>query len=169
MPDIHRKWGHRWLTPKARVKNSSIQGIGTFAKKKINKNEVVVVLGGIIVPTSERQEYISLVGPFGHQISKDFFICPSSRKELKRIGTFNHSCNPNMGYQDLLTGVAIKNINQGEEIVLDYSFYETSLKSFECNCSSINCRRIIKPTDWKNKKLQKKYGKYFSPYLREKF
>ncbi len=123
----------------------------------------------MVVPSSDRKEYVSLLGNIGIQINDDFFVCPTSREELMRFGTINHSCEPNAGVANILGLTAIKDIEKGQEIVLDFAFYETIFDPFQCNCGSKNCRKVIKPTDWKNKNLQKKYGKYFSPYLREKF
>ena len=167
--NIHKKWGHRWLTPKAEVRQSPIHEIGTFARKKIAKGETVLVAGGVIVPVKDWRKYESVLGNFGVQISDDFFIRPTSREELEKTGTINHSCNPNLGLSNGLTLITIKNISEGEELATDYAFYEKAFASFKCNCKSKDCRKVIRPTDWKNKALQKKYGKYFSPYLREKF
>lgn len=109
------------------------------------------------------------MGHIGIQISNKFFICPSSEKEVTESGIFNHSCNPNIGYKNAITFIAIRDIKKGEELCFEYAFSETYFEEFECNCGSENCRKIIKPDDWKDKKIQNKYGNYFSPYLREKF
>jgi hypothetical protein len=108
------------------------------------------------------------MGQRGIQISDDFFICPSTPKEARMLGIFNHSCDPNIGFANSITLVAIHNIKPREELTFDYAFCESFFKSFKCNCGSRNCRRVIKQDDWKDTKLQNKYDKYFSPYLKEK-
>ena len=161
------------MSPKIKCKNSGMHGLGTFAVKNVKKGEILAVLGGVIVPTSKIKKYRKKLGHVGIQISDNFFICPTSREELPK-GVFNHSCDPNVGLIDPITYVAIKNIIKGEEIVIDYAFCETVSTNdkkifFKCNCKSKICRKLIKVDDWKRKDLQKKYGKYFSPYIKRKF
>lgn len=168
MEDLHNIWAHRWINPKARLHKSKVQGLGVVAVEDISKGEKVGVLGGIVVPSSEIDEYWEKIGHIGIQIDDEFFIVPSNRKELEKTGIFNHSCKPNCGFSNQIILVAIKEIKKGEELVFDYAFNETLMEEFKCNCGSKECRKIIKPTDWKNKEIQEKYGKYFSPYLKEK-
>lgn len=163
------KWGTRWLTPKAKVINSKIEGLGVQAIKPIKNGEAVGVLGGLIIPRKEVKEYWKKEGHVGIQISNDFYIVPPNRNELKKYGVYNHSCDPNIGFgAESVIFYAIRNIKAGEELVFDYAFCELDKPSFKCNCGSKKCRGVIKSTDWKNKELQKKYGKYFSPFIKEK-
>lgn len=143
--------------------------MGVVAIKNISLGETVGVLGGVIVPKSEIKKYWKMkAGHVGIQISDDFFICPTKREELEETGVFNHSCEPNCGYKNSIELIAIKNIKAGEEIVFDYAFSESVIEPFECNCGSMTCRKIIEPTDWKITEMQKKFGNYFSPYLKNK-
>ena len=169
MEDVHAVWGHRWLTPKAKVRESSIHGLGVYANEPIGKDEVICVFGGVIVPVSEMPKYREKVGPYGIQIDDDFCICPTSREELKKDGLFNHSCNPNRGFKDSLVTTAMRDIKLGEEIVTDYAFTGSHFEPFACNCHSADCRKIIGPADWQTKSLQERYGEYFSPFLKRKF
>jgi uncharacterized protein len=169
MEDLHNRWHHRWFNPKVECKKSPIHGIGIFAIDSIKKGEIIGVIGGIIVPISEIKEYWKKIGgDFGAQLSDDFYIVPSTKEELEKTGVFNHSCNPNTGWAGDIRAIAIKDIKKGEEITMDYGMYSSILETFECNCKSINCRKIITKNDWKLKELQEKYGKYFAPYLKEK-
>ncbi len=168
--DLHRRWNHRWVTPKAEARKSPIHGTGVFAKEKIKKGEVVAVLGGVIVPKWEIEEYWKKMGHVGIQINDDFYIVPTTREELDQVGVFNHSCDPNIGFRDSLTLVAIRDIEPGEELVFDYAFSESNPRypPFKCNCGSPNCRGWITPDDWKRPEIWEKYFDYFSPYLKEK-
>ncbi|GAG05184.1 unnamed protein product [marine sediment metagenome] len=168
MEDLHKRWPHRWGTPKSEVKKSPIHGIGLFAIEEIKKGEIVFVVGGIVVPVSEIKEYWEKVGPFGAQISDDFYIVPSTKEEIENTGVFNHSCDPNVGWAGDIRVIAMKNIKKEEELVMDYGMYDSVLKSFKCNCKSKNCRKIITSEDWKIPELQKKLGEFFAPYLKEK-
>jgi len=168
MDDLHNMWSHRWINPKAKSINSTIEGLGVVAVKKISRGEIIAVLGGIIVPKKDIDKYHKIVGEVGIQINDNFFITPTTRDELKKTGVFNHSCNPNCGFSDSITFVAIKDINPGEEIVFDYAFCESYTQNFKCKCKSKECRGRVGPNDWKIKELQEKYFKFFSPYIKDK-
>lgn len=166
--DLHERWPHRWLTPKAEARNSPIHGLGVFAVENILKGENVGVLGGAVVPTEEIREYWKEMGHVGIQIDDNFFIVPTTREELEQKGVFNHSCEPNLGFSNSTTLIAIRDIKRGEELVFDYAFNETYYDSMECKCGSDNCRKIIKPMDWQIPEIKEKYGEYYSPYLRDR-
>ncbi len=171
MDDLHELWGHRWLTPKAKSAKSKIHDFGVIAVANISKGEVVRVTGGLVIPKQDLGEYHKITAKkYEIQVSDDFFLAPAKKEEVeKEMGVFNHSCDTNLGFLDVITLVAIKDIKVGEELVVEYAFCQSDFEPFTCNCGSANCRKIIKPDDWKNPELQKKYGKYFSPYLKRKF
>lgn len=169
MKDIHNTWAHRWVSPKVKSYKSHLHGLGVIAVKSISKGEPIALLGGVIVPTSEIYDYQKIMGDVGIQIDDDFFIVPTKRKELEEKGVFNHSCDPNCGFDGSIKLIAIRNIDIGEELCFDYAFSESFTQSFKCNCNSSNCRKNITNEDWKNLEIQKKYGEYFSPYLKKKF
>ena len=160
------KWGTRWITSKARPIKSKIDSRGVEAIKPIKKGETVAVLGGLIVPKNQIKEYWKKMGIVGIQMSDGFYIVPPNHQELEKYGVYNHSCDPNIGFHESIVVYAIRNIKKGEELVIDYAMTETDKPSFKCNCGSKNCRKVIRPTDWKLKDVQKRLGKYFSPFLR---
>src|SRR3989344_4449693 len=88
-------------------------------------------------------------------------------KSIKK-GVFNHSCEPNCGISGNIKIIAIRDIKPGEELTFDYAFTESFFEPFKCNCRTLTCRKVIKPDDWKDLKLQRKFYKYFSDYLRNK-
>src|SRR3989338_1202280 len=163
MKDLHNKWQHRWLSWKGEVRGSTIHGLGVFAKASIKAGEEVGVLGGVIVPKSEIREYWKTMGHVGIQINDNFFIVPTDRKELEDKGVFNHSCEPNLGFKDNITLMAIKDIEPGRELVFDYAFNETYHGTFKCNCGSKQCRGTIQPDDWKRLEIKEKYKNFYSP------
>lgn len=156
------------MTPKAKSTQSKLHGLGVVAVEKILKGETVGVLGGVIIPKSEINQFWKKMGHVGIQFSDDFFICPTTKEELEEKGVFNHSCESNCGFKNSIELITIKDIKPGEELLFDYAFCECALEPFKCNCGSKNCRGIIKPTDWKIPTIQKKLGTYFSPYLKAK-
>lgn len=168
MEDLHKRWPHRWLTSKAEPRDSPIHRFGIFAKEDIKKGECINAFGGIIVPKGEIKEYRKIISHAGIQVSDDFFIVPSSHEEIVKQGIFNHSCEPNIGFNSSITTVAIRDIKSGEELVMNYAFMETFFDPFKCNCGSPNCRKIIDSNIWKDSEFQKRYLVYYSPYLRNK-
>ncbi|NQU79339.1 SET domain-containing protein-lysine N-methyltransferase [Candidatus Woesearchaeota archaeon] len=168
MKDLHERWPHRWLTPKAKPGKSSIHRNGIFAKEDIKKGEPINAFGGIAVPKTEINEYRKIISHAGVQVSDDFFIVPSSNEELVEQGIFNHSCEPNVGFNSSVTMVAIRDITAGEELLMNYAFMESFFDPFECNCGSSECRKVIDSNTWKDAGFQEKYLEYYSPYLRRK-
>ncbi len=98
LQDVHNHWPHRWLSPKAQVRASAIQGTGVFTKERILQGEPVGVLGGVIVYRDQIGEYRAIMTQVGIQIDDNFFIVPTTREELEKYGVFNHSCSPNIGF-----------------------------------------------------------------------
>lgn len=172
MKDLHEAWSHRWLNPKTEIKASPICAVGVFAKEWIKKHEVIRVTGGLIVPKKDVLEYNRLlnyeVDNIALDISDDFLMAPT-REDLQITATINHSCNPNSGFLDSITIIAMRDIAPGEEITWDYAFSQTTFPPFDCKCQQGHCRKVIKPEDWKIKEIQQKYGEYFSPYLKCRF
>lgn len=167
--DLHERWPHRWLTPKAKPDDSPIHRYGIFAIETIKQGEPINVFGGIAVPRFEIYEYRKLVSHAGIQVSDDFFLVPASNEEIKKQGIFNHSCEPNVGFNSSVTMVAIRDVKAGEELVMNYAFMEIDFESFKCNCGADSCRKIIDSNTWRDLDFQKQYGQYYSPYLKEKF
>jgi len=98
-----------------------------FATGKIKAGEIIAVLGGVAIPKSEINRYWKRFGhEDGVQINDDFFICPTSRREVKRTGAFNHSCEPNIGWLDSLTLISIRAVKPGEQLAVDYAFNEVT-------------------------------------------
>ena len=109
------------------------------------------------------------VGSLALSLNEEFVIALKHFPEAGDGDFFNHSCNPNAGINGQIFLVAMREIEPGEEITFDYAFCELDKPPFKCHCGSQNCRKIIKPLDWKLPRLQRKYGKYFSPFVKEKF
>lgn len=164
----NQTWGHRWVTKKAAPFKSMISGHGLVAIDAIAKGEIICVYGGIIVPKKDIQRYTHDISHLGIQISENFFLCPVSDDDGQKYGALNHSCDPTCGFKDSVTAIAIRDVNKGEELTLDYAFLDSARFNFECKCGSKNCRRKVTPDDWKLMHLHEKYFDYFLPYLKEK-
>lgn len=160
-----------YVSPKAKsgVK-SKIAGRGLISVKPIKKGDIIAIKGGHIIDWKTYEKYESLIGLSILQIADDFILAPLTKSEIEKVTIFlNHSCNPNIGVRGEITFVAMRNIKAGEELTVDYAMIQDNTdKPMRCNCGAKNCRKIITGKDWRRKDLQKKYGKYFSAFLREK-
>jgi len=166
--DLHTRWPHRWISPRAEAYQSPIHGTGVRAVHDIKPDEILLAYGGVIIPKSEIEEYWGVMDHVGIQISDGFFIVPTERAELEHQGIVNHSCDPNAGFASSFELVAMRHIKKGEEVTFDYAFCESVMESFVCTCGSVQCRKRITKDDWTIATLQEKYGRFFSPYLQKK-
>jgi hypothetical protein len=75
---------------------------------------------------------------------------------------FNHSCDPNCGFGNSF--VAIRDIEEGEELTIDYNCLETETDSFlgdfNCKCGAISCKGLMRFNQYRNVDWQNKYYKY---------
>jgi SET domain-containing protein len=158
-----------YISPKATVKESPIQGRGLFALEPIKKREIVCIKGGYIFDRQKLREVEKSLGPAEIAISEDFFIGPLSAEEREGSMIFsNHSCDPNIGVQGQIIFVAMRDIEAGEELTHDWATTDDDTYEMECKCSARECRKVITGQDWKRRDLQEKYGEYMSWYLQQK-
>lgn len=129
-----------WINPKTEVKESNIEGKGRYATDLIEKDEIVIIAGGMVLRKKDE-------GVVGVNITDDYVI--GLRPEVDQYQVFkNHSCDPNVYIDGSVIFRALKDIQPGEWILSDYStFVDSSIIIDKCNCGSKNCRTIIKNTD----------------------
>lgn len=158
-----------WLTKKVR-KVSFYDGYGLKVIKKIKKGEKVIVFGGYVMTSSQFESLPTELKHYPFQIDNDLFFGLSKISEVEEADYLNHSCNPTCGFGGEITIVAMRDLNVGEEITIDYAMCITSGKihSMKCLCKSKDCRKKITSNDWKNIELQKRYIGFFEPYIQEK-
>lgn len=158
-----------WLRPGVEVSASLIAGRGLFTPTELRAGELVARVGGGVVSEDELRRRLSRraanpAAPYVDAISLDgnhrHLILPPGSPV--RFG--NHSCNPNLWWEDELTLVARRDINAGEELTNDYAT-STALPDFRmaCLCESDNCRGMISGEDWKLQTLQAAYGDHWTP------
>ena len=158
-----------YLSPKAVVKTSPIQGRGLFALEPIHSSEIVCVKGGQIFSAKELRELTPKLGSAEIQIAENLFIGPVNEEEREGSMIFsNHSCDPNIGVQGQIVFVAMRDIAPGEELTHDWATTDDDTYEMECHCHSPNCRKVITGQDWKKKDLQEKYRGFMSWYLERK-
>ena len=158
-----------YISPKAVVKQSAIQGRGLFALEAIKKGEIVCIKGGHIFDRKTLREVQESLGPAEIQIAEDLFIGPLTSDEREGSMIFsNHSCAPNIGVQGQIIFVAMRDIEAGEELTHDWATTDDDDFEMECNCGAETCRKVVTGQDWRRKDLQERYRDYMSWYLRQK-
>ena len=93
---------------------------------------------------------------------------------------WNHSCDPNCGYDGDTRMVAMRDIQRGEEIVYDYVMNEidaqflesgeilTPRESFSCTCGATNCRGNASGALVPGTARYEKYLPYLMSHVRER-
>lgn len=129
--------------------DSPIEGLGVFARIGFRRGELLCVMQGerITVPQVKeryRQGILRLSDPL--QVSERMYVHLDPL--LLHI---NHSCNPNAAVVGDVDLIAVRSIDEGEEIIFDYSpsewtwarFGKYAAWSMQCGCGERNCRGVI--------------------------
>jgi SET domain-containing protein len=76
----------------------------------------------------------------------------------------NHSCEPNLGWADDRTLIAVRDIAEGDELTVDYAT-RISDPTFMmvCHCETYRCRQVVEGTDWQIPQLQRRYAGRWAP------
>jgi hypothetical protein len=158
-----------YISPKAEVRESGIEGRGLFAREAIDKDEIIAIKGGHIFDRRTLGEVEPVLGPAEIQIGTDLFIGPLAESEREGSMIFsNHSCEPNIGVRGQIVFVAMRDIRAGEELTHDWATTDDDTYRMECRCGAQGCRKTITGQDWRRVDLQDKYAGYMSWYLSEK-
>ncbi len=158
-----------WRSPKTHIRESKKGGKGLFAKKDINKEEVVFIKSGHILDGKQTKNFAEELGDYYLQIHDDFYISPTTKDEVLSTAIFiNHSCEPNVGPDGQITFIALRDIKAGEELCYDYAMTTAHPYELKCHCGSKRCRKTITGNDWKLKELQEKYGNHFIWFILKK-
>jgi len=164
---------YSWINPSLEVKKTKLYGGGIYSISNIKKEALLAIFGGYVMTAQEESKLPNLIRDLAHQIHENFVIGIRDPKRIQSVDMFNHSCEPNAGFNGQIFLVAIKNIKKNEQITFDYAMVlhkskNVKLYEMKCVCGLKNCRKIITDNDWKNKALQKKYKGYFQYYLEQK-
>jgi uncharacterized protein len=158
-----------YISPKAIIRGSAIEGRGLFAIAPIQRNEIVCIKGGHIFDTKTLNEVQGILGPAEIQIAEGLFIGPLTWDEREGSMIFsNHSCEPNLGVKGQIVFVAMRDIEVGEELTHDWAMTDDDNYSMPCNCGALSCRKVVTGQDWRRKELQEKYEGYISWHLVDK-
>lgn len=159
-----------WTNPKlAEHRFGGQKGTGVITQARIRRGEILSLFGGYVMTTQEFRRLPEDLQKIAYQIADDLLFGPIERKGMTISEYYNHSCNPNAGFKDSITLIAMRTIRPGEEVTFDYCMCMSSpLLKLDCACGDTQCRKVIRGNDWKKPELQARYTGYFVPYLQGK-
>jgi hypothetical protein len=83
---------------------------------------------------------------------------------VSELGPVNHSCEPTLAWTDERTLTALRDVEPGQELTLDYAtVIDDPAWVLWCHCETYRCRQVIEGTDWRIPQLQKRYAGQWSP------
>jgi hypothetical protein len=142
-----------------RTKNT---GRGLFANAKLKKNQILFTVKGEIKVESYGPNY--WIGARWFGIDDQTWLSTSKDSYAYYL---NHSCNPNSGLKDQVVVVAMRDIEEGEEITLDYSITEADpYWKMKCKCGNENCRKIIRSIQFLPEETYRRYEPFVPDFLR---
>lgn len=139
------------LNPDIEIKASSIEGKGLFTKVPIKKGEKIWISKGA-VPADEKvmtdaefKEFMEWCKANGKEwdsvaIGDGMHRAAISDRENHPEDYGNHSCEPNLDRNHS----ALRDIEAGEELTLDYAQFSTKDWEMKCNCGAKNCKGIVR-------------------------
>lgn len=159
-----------WVLEGLCVGPSPIDGHGVFAANCIASGTIVIIWGGTVFSEEEVQSGSARVHT-NVGISESRYLANSGDEALSVDDYMNHSCEPNVWMNDEIILVTSRDVEAGEELTADYSFWLPNgsyVMRKRCNCGSVNCRDRITGEDWKLPELQSRYQDHFSPFINER-
>ena len=130
------------------IKQSNIQGLGLFATRDYQRNELIIEYSGEVIRRNlssyrEREYNRRGIGCYMFTIDEHLIVDATIKGAPSRY--INHSCNPNC-YAEILKVdkhkkvliIAQRRIKAGEEFSYDYKF-DREEEKIACNCAAYNC------------------------------
>ena len=109
---------------------------------------------------------------YSYQNDDEFFISPLSEEEVHYdySNFWNHSCRPNTLPCGEDLWVAIRDIEIGEQLTIDYACFDSNefICIDRCLCGQPECREFVRGDDYRITELQHKYAGHFLPYIQRK-
>lgn len=145
------------------VCTSKIEGYGLNAGENIKRGEAIFVFKGPLRFKINKNKRDALSHPNWVGIKQHHWIEPGKPHKFA-----NHSCNANAGIKGTRTVVALQEIKEGEEILLDYSTFEADSRwEMKCECGESNCRKIVGSIHTLPKEQFNKYLPFIPTYFQK--
>jgi SET domain-containing protein len=136
------------LNPRLEIRPSRIEGLGIFALEAFDEGErFLVVLGDaptVFMSDVEFEKYRQTVDSFDAVYLGDGIHRVSLVPRNQNPSNFgNHSCDPNTRL-DGEHRKALRRIEVGDELTVDYAEFSPKGWSMVCNCGSATCSGTVR-------------------------
>lgn len=158
-----------FIDPRVEMRKSWIEWDGLYAIAPIKKWKIVIHRWWWEIITDDEFQKWFKEGKYQAESTIHFdehhkWVSLASEPDYADAA-INHSCNPNLWFENWWPLVAIRDIEKGEELTFDYATGETYSLQRECNCGAENCRKFISGEEWRDQTFQKKHENHFNPYI----
>lgn len=162
-----------WVDERVVVRRSSISGKGLFAARDIAASTVVVRLGGRLVTSVELSVLIAAADADPGSayvdtitVDEDLHLVMPPRSMAHFA---NHSCDPTLWHVGPYELAALRPVNAGEELTVDYST-SSGADGFvlDCHCGAAACRARVSSEDWRRPELEVRYHGHWTPALQKR-
>jgi SET domain-containing protein len=142
------------------VERSPIQGLGLFTYTHLPAYQIIFTIVG-------RKVYQPYDVAYAHLNPNWLGTGYEEWLEMDEgdFGIYiNHSCSPNLIVNEHLQLITLRSINEGEELLIDYSTTELDpYWSMKCFCGQSCCRKTLLSFQYLPNELQKQYSKFIAP------
>jgi hypothetical protein len=153
-----------YSAPGLKVVDDPRLGRKAVAERIFRRGEVVAIWRGRTITEQEAVNLSAVERDQLLQVDDDAFLV--NDEDLLAADYINHSCEPNCGFTDASTLVAMRDIAAGESVTFDYSMSDTnSFITFDCRCGTASCRGRMSGDDWNLSQLQERYSGWFAPHV----
>lgn len=142
-------------------------GSGLYAAQPVPAGSLLLLFAGDIVDVGQLEQMPADRRRFSIQIEEGLYLATLGAVEPSDY--LNHSCEPTAGMSGQIGVVALRDLQPGEEICIDYAMCDGNpYDEFVCGCGAPSCRGRVTGNDWQRPELQARYAGFFSPYLQRR-
>lgn len=141
---------------------------GLICMTPIQKGEIILKKGGRFILKKDLDKEL-LLNVMYNQVSTDYVISSLTPNEDKAFGfPINHNCRcPNCGFASAIEIVATRDIEKGEEILIDYAYFDPEYNKFICKgCNQCTRLNLSEDDIIEELRSNKDILKNVSPYLK---
>src|SRR5262245_21452221 len=131
---------HAMLTAFLEFRPSAIHGMGAFARRFLKRSTQLIEYVGEVIPRAESLKRCDAENPYIFTLDSDRDLDGSVEWNLARF--INHSCMPNCDaeqYDLRIWIIARRDIQQGEEVTINYGYDLSDYKQYACHCGANDC------------------------------
>jgi hypothetical protein len=159
-----------WFAPSVRLSSSGIHGAGIVVDQPIPAGGHILRLGGYLLDHRSHSDP-RVLRSTSVGVAESVVLCQLAGLQRDLSDYLNHSCDPSAGFLDAVTVVAARDLTVGEEVTVDYAYWElddTWILRSMCMCGAASCRAIVSGSDWKNAQIRDRLLQFAMPFVRRR-